>query len=273
METQAAVPQWEVLAIRYAERDARRTANFVGGDPHDAPMPMAYYLWLLRSGGRTIVVDTGFGQDMAVKRGRRLLHHPAAALAAVGVDAARVENVIVTHLHNDHIGCFDAFGAARFHLQDAEMRFATGRCMGCEPFRRAYEPDHVTSLVRLVFDGRVVFHDGDAQVAPGVTVHRLGGHTDGLQVVRVMTARGAVVLASDASHYYEHMQTDRVFPLVFHLGDVIAGYRRMRELASSPEHLVPGHDPLVMERYPAEAGHEGLAVRLDLAPLARAFDS
>jgi glyoxylase-like metal-dependent hydrolase (beta-lactamase superfamily II) len=89
-------PAWEVLALRYAERDARRAANFVGGDPHDAPMPMAYYLWVLRGGGRTMVVDTGFGADMAAKRHRRLLRHPAEALAAVGVDAARVDDVIVT---------------------------------------------------------------------------------------------------------------------------------------------------------------------------------
>jgi glyoxylase-like metal-dependent hydrolase (beta-lactamase superfamily II) len=267
-EADIGAPDWEVLALRYAERDARRTANFVGGDPHDAPMPMAYYLWVLRGGGRTMVVDTGFGPDMAVKRHRRLLRHPVEALAAVGVDAARVDDVIVTHLHNDHVGCFDAFATARFHLQDAEMRFATGRCMGCEPFRRAYEPDHVTGLVRLAYAGRVVFHDGDARLAPGVSAHRLGGHTDGLQVVRVHTARGAVVLASDASHYYEHMQSDRVFPLVYHLGDVIGGYRRMRELAASPDHVVPGHDPIVMDRYPAERGCEGLAVRLDLPPSA-----
>ncbi|WP_326539670.1 N-acyl homoserine lactonase family protein [Pseudorhodoferax sp.] len=261
------MPDYEVLAIRYAERDALRSANFVGGDPHDAPMPMAYYLWLLRGPDRTVVVDTGFGEDMAAKRHRRLLHHPVAALAAVGVDAGRVRDVVVTHLHNDHIGCWDGFGTARFHLQDAEMRFATGRCMGCEPLRRAYEPDHVTSLVRLVYQGRVVFHDGDAEIAPGISVHRLGGHTAGLQVVRVQTARGPVVLASDASHYYEHMQTERVFPVVFHLGDVVQGYRRMQELAASPAHLVPGHDPLVMQRYPAEPGCAGLAVRLDLAPL------
>ncbi len=126
----------------------------------------------------------------------------------------------------------------------------------------------MAALVRLVFEGRVAFHDGDAEIVPGVSVHRLGSHTTGLQVVRVRTACGWVVLASDASHYYEHMQTDRVFPLVFHLGDVIQGYRRMRELAASPAHLVPGHDPLVMQRYPAEPGSEGLAVRLDLAPIA-----
>jgi glyoxylase-like metal-dependent hydrolase (beta-lactamase superfamily II) len=259
-------PAYEILALRYAERDARRTANFIGGDPHDVDMPMAYYLWVVRSPDRTLVVDTGFGPDMAAKRHRRLLRHPVEALAAAGVDAAKVDDVVITHLHNDHVGCFDAFPAARFHLQDDEMRFATGRCMTCETFRRPFEPDHVTGLVRLVYADRVCFHDGDEEIAPGIVLHKLGGHTMGLQVVSVATARGTVVLASDASHYYEHFETDRCFPLVHHVGNVLQGYRRMREIASSPQHIVPGHDPLVMQRYPAQTGLEGWAVRLDHPP-------
>lgn len=259
-------PHYEVLAVRYAERDALPSANFIGGDAHDGPMPLAYYLWVVRGHGRTVVVDTGFGEDMAVKRHRRLLRHPVAALASVGVDAAAVQDVVITHLHNDHVGCFEAFPQARFHLQDDEMRFATGRCMTCDTFRRPFEPDHVAGLVRLVYADRVCFHDGDAALASGVGLHRLGGHTMGLQVVSVATARGTVVLASDASHFYEHVERDRCFPLVYHVGDVMQGYRRMHELAASPEHIVPGHDPLVIERYPAEPGLEGWAARLDLPP-------
>lgn len=258
--------EYEILAVRYAERDAQRPANFIGGDAHDAPMPLAYYVWVVRNAERTVLVDTGFAEDMAIKRHRRLLHRPSDALARLGVAADALADVIVTHLHNDHIGTFDRFPRARFHLQDDEMRFATGRCMCHEPMRRAYEADHVTGMVRLVFEGRVVFHDGDGEVAPGITVHRIGGHTLGLQVVRVLTARGPVVLASDASHFYEHVERDRCFPLVYHIGAVLQGYRRLRELAASPQHIVPGHDPLVMTRYPAAAGFEGLAVRLDQQP-------
>src|SRR3546814_13401787 len=89
------------------------------------------------------------------------------------------------------------------------MDYATGRHMACEAHGRAYEPDHVAGLIRLVYGDRVVFHDGDAEIAPGISVHRVGGHTAGMQVVRVNTARGWVVLASDASHFYEHIQKRR----------------------------------------------------------------
>lgn len=262
------LPQYEVYALRYATRPAMRAANFVGGDAHDGPMPMDYYLWVIRNAQRLLVVDTGFGADMAAKRHRTLLRTPVQALALLGVSAADVAEIVITHLHNDHVGTFDSFPQARFHLQDAEMAYATGRHMGCGTFGRAYEPDHVVGMLRMVYGDRVVFHQGDAGIAPGISVHHLGGHTAGLQVVRVHTARGWVVLASDASHYYEHFQTNRCFPLVFQVGDVLQGYARLRALADSDGHIIPGHDPAVMQRYPApSASLAGIAVRLDAPPI------
>lgn len=262
------LPQYEVLALRYATRDGRRPNNFIGGDPHDVPMPMDYYIWLVRNDDRVVLVDTGFNQDMADKRHRTLLRTPSQALALVGVDTASVRDVIITHLHNDHVGTFHEYPNARFHLQDEEMTFATGRYMRSEIFNRAYEPDHVTGMVRLVYQDSVEFHCGDAELAPGLSIHHIGGHTAGLQVVRVHTARGWIVLASDASHYYEHFQCGRCFPLMFHVGQAQEGYRRLHELAESPAHIIPGHDPAVMARYPAaSAALQGIAVSLHEAPL------
>lgn len=254
---------YEVIAVRYATRDGRRPNHFLGGDPHDQAMPMDYYVWIVRNEHRTILVDTGFHQDMALKRNRTLLIDPVDAVAKIGVDPMAIENIVITHMHNDHVGGFTDYPNARFHLQDDEMRFATGRHMCCDVFRRPFEPDHVVGLIRLVYADRIVFHDTDADIAPGVSIHRVGGHTAGMQVVRVSTQRGWVVLASDASHFYEHFQTKRCFPLVFSVGDVMAGYEKLHQLAESPRHIIPGHDPLVMHRYPVYSSDlEGLAVSL-----------
>ena len=271
-DSAAGLPAYEVLAIKYATRAARRADLFIGGDPHDADTAMDYYLWVVRNQDSVFVVDTGFNEDMAVKRGRTLLRRPADALKLVGVDPESVGQVIVTHLHNDHVGAFDSFPNAVFHLQDDEMDFATGRYMCHERLRKPYEPDHVVGLVRLVFRNQVVFHDGDEELAAGLSVHRIGGHSKGLQAVRVHTRRGWVVLASDASHYYEHFEQGRAFPVVFHVGDLLQGYRRLAMLADSPRHIVPGHDPLVMDRYPAASeALRGVAVRLDAEPMAQPF--
>jgi len=253
------LPSYEVLALKYATRPARRVANFVGGDPHDIDMPMDYFVWSIRDAQRTVVVDTGFAQDMAVKRHRTLLRTPREAFALVGIDTATVSDVVITHFHNDHAGTFDTFDRATFHVQDDEMAFTTGRKMRHQQFSRPYEPDHVAGLIRLVYDNRVEFHDGDGEIAPGISVHRIGGHTAGLQVVRVHTARGWVVLASDAAHYLENFTARSPFPIVADVGDMLRGHDRLEALAESPAHVVPGHDPIVMRTY-ARSGPAALDI-------------
>lgn len=261
---------YEVFAIRYATREGRRPEHFVGGDPHDEPMPMDYFVWLVRNAQRTFVVDTGFNAAMAAKRGRQLLRTPREGLQLMGVAAADVQDIILTHLHYDHVGTFDEFPNARFHLQDAELSFATGRHMCDDYFRHPYEVEEIVGMVRLVHGKRVRFHAGTHTLAPGLSVHHIGGHTAGLQCVRVHTRRGWVVLASDASHYYEHFQNYRCFSLAFHLGDMLQGYRTLNELAASADHIIPGHDPRVMQLYPAPSpALDGIAVRLDVAPSGR----
>jgi glyoxylase-like metal-dependent hydrolase (beta-lactamase superfamily II) len=261
------LPDYELFAIRYATRAARRPANFLGGDPHDVAMPMDYYVWAARSTERTVVIDTGFTREVAAQRKRDYLREPAEGLAALGIEAASVRDVVVTHFHYDHVGGFRSFPAAQFHVQDEEMRFATGRYMRFGRFNHGYDVDDVEGMVRLVFAGRVSFHKGDAVLAPGISLHHVGGHTAGIQCVRVHTARGWVVVASDTTHYYEHCDTGRCFGTVFDVGATVEGYDTLRALADSPRHIIPGHDPLVMSRYRApSAALEGIVVRLDKEP-------
>jgi len=257
-------PRYEVYAIKYAHHARRRSENFIGGDPHDGPMPLDYFVWLIRGDGREVVVDTGFSAAVAKKRGRDHIRCPTEGLKLLGSEPKMVKDVVITHLHYDHVGNFDLFPAATLHLQDLEMRYATGRYMGHECFRGAYDLEDVVGMVRRVYEDRVRFHDGDAELAPGISLHLIGGHTMGLQVVRVRTRRGWMVLASDASHFYANMDEIRPFPIVWSVADMVEGYRRLRSLADSPAQIIPGHDPLVMERYPAPSREvQGIAVRLD----------
>lgn len=266
----ATLPRYEVFALRYATVARTARENFIFPvDPHEEAGQLDFFIWAIRDGARSFVVDTGFGEESARKRNRRLLRCPAASLAALGIEAREVRDVIITHLHYDHAGNLDKFPAARFHLQDTEMAFATGRHMGHAAMRHAYEVEDVVRMVRHVYAGRVVFHRGEAELAPGLSLHRIGGHTDGLQVVRVHTARGWVVLASDASHYYANMRRRNPFPIVFDVGAMLEGHGTIERLADGPDHVVPGHDPLVMALYPrVAAAGEVEAVRLDVMPAA-----
>jgi glyoxylase-like metal-dependent hydrolase (beta-lactamase superfamily II) len=257
---------YEILVVKYAElTQRRRLDNYIFADDHDRPEPIDYFVWVIRNAARTIVVDTGFDETEGRKRGRTVKLAPQEALARLGIAAEEIDRVIVTHMHYDHAGTLGAFPKAEFHLQAAEMAYVTGPCMSHPHLRQPFTAEHVCEMVRNVYSGRVVFHEGDAEIAPGVTVHKLGGHSRGLQCVRVMTDGGPVVLASDSSHYYENFEKGKVFPITIDVEDVLRGYSRLVRLAASPRHVVPGHDPLVLRRYPAlNARTEGFVHRLDL---------
>ncbi|MFM0047148.1 N-acyl homoserine lactonase family protein [Paraburkholderia sediminicola] len=245
------LPTYEVYALRYATVERRRRDNFIVGDAHDmSPMPMDYYVWLICGAGRTYLVDTGFNEAAARERGRMLLRCPIQALTSFGLAPEMITDVIVTHLHYDHAGNLGLLPEARIHLQESEMHYATGRYMRHGLLRHAYAVEDVLNVVRGVYDDRVEFRRGDEDIADGLQVIHVGGHTAGLQAVRVHTARGWIVIASDASHFYDNIQQASPFPIVLHVGEMLDGYQRLLSLCASPDHLIPGHDPLVLRRYP-----------------------
>ena len=259
---------YQIYAIKYGELDRPASENFIGSDDHDTPMPLNFYVWLIQGRNRCWVVDTGFDAAMGQKRNRKFIRDPGDALQLMGINHRDVEDVIVTHFHYDHCGNHHLFERARFHIQDKEMQYTTGRCMCMPTLQHAYSLEDVTKMVQRVYEGNVVFHDGDEQIAPGISLHHVGGHTMGLQMVRVATQRGWVVLASDAAHFYANIEQGRPFPIVYNVYDMLAGHRKAYALASSPQHVIPGHDPLVFAKYPAPRPElNGIVARLDVAPL------
>src|SRR5207342_1514301 len=144
-----------VYAIKYSHQERRSSANFIGGDSHDVPMPLDYFVWAVVGEARAYVVDTGFDQAAADKRGKRITRPVEEGLAAIGVDCSSVQDVILTHMHYDHAGNGALFPHARYHLQDKEMAFCTGRCMCHRTLGVHFEPDDVAGMVHKVFKGQV----------------------------------------------------------------------------------------------------------------------
>ena len=262
-------PIYALYAVRYATRAAQRADNFIGGDPHEGPMPLDYYVWVAIGEQRSFVIDLGFTAEVAARRKREFLRCPIETLGLLGLPAARITDVILTHLHYDHVGNFDRVPNATFHLQESEMHYAVGRYMRYPKLRHSYEVDDVVGMVRANYAGRVNFYNATAELAPGITIHPAPGHSAGLQFVRVHTARGWVVVASDVTHFYENMDTGRPYVTAFHVGGMLEGFDLLRAAAPTPAHIIPGHDPLVMRRYkPPRPDLASIVVRLDEEPSA-----
>ena len=260
-------PEYEVYAVKYGDRIGTRGTIFMMGDPHDAPLAMDYFVWAVKGDGRQVVLDIGFNKAEGERRGRTFHRCPTEGLKLIGIDAETVEDVVISHMHYDHVGNLDKIPNARFHIQDAEMAFVTGRPMTHKALRHSFVLSEVQEMLAAVYGDRVVFHDGDDDLFPGISLHHIPGHTRGLQSMRVNTARGPVVLASDAAHYYESLTDGRPFMTHENIYLMLEGYRRLKRLAPSDDHIVPGHDPLVLGRYPPPTPElAGIVARLDVAP-------
>jgi glyoxylase-like metal-dependent hydrolase (beta-lactamase superfamily II) len=239
---------YRAYAIRYGHRDDV-PAFEAFHRPHAAPPGgMDYFIWLITDGQRSVVVDTGFEEAEGTRRGRQFLRSPDRGLAELGVDARRVEHVVLTHFHYDHIGGTALFPNATFYVQEDEMGFYTGPGATVPIVRESIHLPDVINVLKLNYAGRVKFTRGDEEIVPGVWVHKASGHTPGMQFVSLETARGRAVLTSDASHYYANMEDANAFNTFVDLAGVFRGHARIREIASDSELIVPGHDPLVLER-------------------------
>ena len=245
------VPEFEVFAIKYGERLGTRGSIFMKGDPHDSPMAMDYYIWVIRNDEKTIVVDCGFDKKEGENRGRTYLRSPTEGLGLIGIDPAEVKDVIITHMHYDHVGNLSIFPNARFHVQDTEMAYVTGRAMTHPILRHSFVLSEVQAMVAMVYQDRAIFHDGDDDLVPGVTLHHFPGHARGLMAVRVNTKRGWIILASDTAHYYESLTAEHVFITHENIFEMLESYRSLVKLGGDVSRIVPGHDPDVLKRYPS----------------------
>jgi glyoxylase-like metal-dependent hydrolase (beta-lactamase superfamily II) len=250
---------YQVVIVKYGTRRAMRSDVFLNypvyAEP-DAPIEMDYFFWLIRSRARTIVIDTGFSRAGGALRDRTMLIDPREAFEALGVLAGDEPPVIVTHAHYDHIGNLSHFARSPIIIARQEIEFWAGPHARRAQFRHSVEDQELGDLRQAVAEGRVTTFEDRLSVADGVEILRVGGHTPGQSVITVRTTAGWVLLASDAIHYYEEYDRDMPFVSAANLVDMYAGFDTVRRMLGdgTAGHLITGHDPGTLDRFPAGGG-------------------
>ncbi len=243
---------YEVVVVRHGTRTTKRSDVFLNHhfyDESDAPHAVDYYFWIIRNESRSIIVDTGFSPAAGAARNRTILIEAATAYREVGVDVMQPHQVIVTHAHYDHIGNLGLFANSPVLISQAEFDFWQTELATKYLIAYFSERDELEELRSIKRDGRLTTFTGSIEIAPGIEVIEVGGHTPGQAMVRVPTRDGVVLLASDAVHFLEEIERDMPFISATDLPGMYAGFQRVRDMvaAGTVDIVIPGHDAAALD--------------------------
>jgi glyoxylase-like metal-dependent hydrolase (beta-lactamase superfamily II) len=248
-------PAYEVYAIQYGVIKGFKVSSLIANADTSRRLDISMMVWLLKGpGGRNILVDAGFHRDDLVQRWKPSdFVPPSEAVARFGVKPEDVTDIIVSHIHWDHLDGADLFPKAHMWIQKEEYEHhvdSAGKRLA-----NAIDAADATMLAKMRSDGRVTLVDGDArEIIPGITVYTGGKHTFQSQYAGVRTAAGTVVVASDNVYLYENLERHVPIAQTLDAASNLATQDRMMKIASNPRLIVPGHDPAVFERFPSP-GH------------------
>jgi glyoxylase-like metal-dependent hydrolase (beta-lactamase superfamily II) len=245
---------YQIYALKYAERDTTACQFFFREHSHE-PITLHYFVWLILGGPHPVLVDTGFQEDDVERRGIRNYVRPSVMVERMGVKVTDIPIALISHLHYDHWAGHPLFPASEFWIQKDEVAFWTGPFGRYDAFSQSQNVGALANLVPLNYARRIKIIEGEREVLPGLRVHRVGGHTAGLQIVSVETPRGRVVLTSDAAHFYRNVERYQPTQIITNLPEMLAGFDTINALAGDPARVVTGHDPEVATRFkPLEPG-------------------
>jgi glyoxylase-like metal-dependent hydrolase (beta-lactamase superfamily II) len=247
----APTPTYEVYAIRYATIPAFRASGLIAGADTSRRLDIAMMVWLLKgSDGRRVLVDAGFHRDDFVQRWHPTgFMIPSEAVARAGVKPDEITDLIISHVHWDHLDGLDLFPKARVWIQRDEFNSYVDSAGTVK--NRAIDAGDAKLLAQAAREGRVMLVDGDAkEIIPGITVYTGGKHTFASQFATVQATVGTIVVASDNMYLYENLARHVPIAQTLDSASNLRAQARMVTLASDPRLIVPGHDPEVFVRFP-----------------------
>jgi glyoxylase-like metal-dependent hydrolase (beta-lactamase superfamily II) len=250
----AARVTYDAYAVRFGILPAFSVAGLVAGAERGRTLDIPVMVWLLKgSNGRQVLVDSGFYHQRFLDQWKpRNFRTPAAAVDAAGVKADAITDVIISHAHWDHVDGVDLFPKATIWIQREEYQYYTGAAWHARNTHGGVDADDMLALLKINTEGRLRFVEGDDQeILPGLRCYTGGKHTWASQFVSVATAAGTAVFASDNVYLYENLEKHAPIAQTLDAASNLKAQDRIRTLASDPRLIVPGHDPLVFEKFPA----------------------
>ncbi len=250
-----------VWSVKYGERVVRKSAVFHDYAQYGLPdgdLDMDYNFWLMRAGEDVLLMDTGY--DIAARDwlGEISVTPTPDGLDLLGVDPLDVKMIITSHFHYDHIGYLGLFERAEVVAGAREFEYWFKKRDANALDGEFTTEENLLAVERAEKEGRLHLISEETEPYPGITVYQVGGHCPGETIAKVETAKGALVLASDAAHFYDQLEHGWPFFAFTDLDEMKNALRFIHDLAErTGATVVPGHDGRTRQRFPAAPGDAG----------------
>ncbi len=248
---------YSIKAIKYCEQTVPGPQMYYL-DRFDQELRADFYFWLLRrDDGKVALVDCGirdadefnaiagdpkyrFRMDMAAQNIPLLLKKE-------GVAPEQVEWLFLTHLHYDHASNVHLFPNARIVVSRRGFIATVAPKYPYLVRHPLFPHDSLAYLVNEAGDRLVLAEESDGEIAPGVSVFYVGGHTQCSQAVKVKTRQGTAIFTGDTIFYYGNL--DQNHPVGLNL-NLLECYDCMARVRREAEIVIPAHDPETLVRFP-----------------------
>ena len=268
-ETEAV--DYRIFALKYAGPVSSKIAMVIYLGDWNETIERNYYIWAVQGGGNTVVYDCGVRPGFATKSDllKPSYVSPDKALSRIGINAAEVEHLVISHLHFDHVGGLELFPKAKVYVQRREFDFWVYDPVAQRPpyaglqedVNPPWKPSYgvsdavaIRQLAELRGSGRLVLIDGDQEILPGIELLLTPGHTPALQSMAVKTAKGLAVLVSDCAHIHKSLEIDTPSCLITDMPAWLRSYTKLRnKVNGNIRMLFSGHDKKMLDDYPKVA--------------------
>jgi glyoxylase-like metal-dependent hydrolase (beta-lactamase superfamily II) len=257
---------YQVYALRLTPGQKVPASLFAVDAPQDVSINVVFMVWLIRDGnGRNILVDAGFHNDIeeAKQLGVTDYIRPDSALLRLGVKAADITDIILSHPHWDHMDGIDLFPNAQIWIQKDDYNYFVGNAWQKDGRTLGLNKRDVRKLVEQNLAGKLNLVDGDnKEIIPGIKVYTGSRHTYNSQYVLVQSGADKIIIASDNIYSYYNLEHLKSAPgeATFDKVGYVKAIERIKTLASDSKFIIPGHDGLLFSKFP-QAGEGVIRIK------------